>query len=113
MGTSEIFLIALTIILAVPYALWRLARTDHWAPLVVVQIIGGILLGPGVLGAQFPAAYAFVFNPQVIATLNGIAWWAVMLFVFVAGLELDLDEVWAHRGETVTTAALALVVPLL
>ena len=112
MGTSEIFLIALTIILAVPYAVWRLLRTDHWAPLVVVQIIGGILLGPGVLGAQFPAAYAFVFNPQVIAALNGIAWWAVMLFVFVAGLELDLDEVWAHRGETITTAALALVVPL-
>lgn len=113
MGTSEIFLIALTIILAIPYAVWRLLRTDHWAPLVVVQIIGGILLGPGVLGAQFPAAYAFVFNPQVIGALNGIAWWAVMLFVFVAGLELDLGEAWDHRGETLTTSALALIVPLL
>ena len=51
MSTSEIFLIALTIILAVPYAFWRLLRTDHYAPLVVVQIVGGIILGPGVLGA--------------------------------------------------------------
>ena len=112
MGTSELFLIALTIILAVPYAVWRLARTDRFAPLVVVQIIGGILLGPGVLGAVFPGAYQLVFNPPVIAALNGIAWWSVMLFVFAAGLELDLGQAWANRGETVITAACALLVPL-
>ncbi|WP_353229884.1 cation:proton antiporter [Novosphingobium sp.] len=112
MGTSEIFLIALTVILALPYAVWRLLRTDRWAPLVVVQIIGGILLGPGVLGAAYPGAYAFVFNPQVIGALNGIAWWAVMLFVFAAGLELDLGHAWANRGETLVTAGSALLVPL-
>ncbi|MCH7628295.1 MAG: cation:proton antiporter [Proteobacteria bacterium] len=113
MGTTEIFLIALTIILAAPYAAWRLLGTDRWAPLVVVQILGGILLGPGVLGAAYPAYYAFVFNPQVIGALNGIAWWAVMMFVFVAGLELDLADAWAHRGETLVTATCALVAPLL
>ena len=112
LGTSELFLIALTIILAVPYAVWRLARTDRFAPLVVVQIIGGILLGPGVLGAAFPGAYGAVFNPPVIAALNGIAWWSVMLFVFAAGLELDLGQVWENRGETVLTAMCALLVPL-
>lgn len=113
MGTTEIFLIALTIILAVPYLAWRLLRTDYWAPLVVVQIIGGILLGPGVLGAAFPDYYAFVFNPQVIGSLNGIAWWAVMMFVFVAGLELDISDAWANRRETAITAAGALITPLL
>ena len=112
MGTSEIFLIALTIILTVPWAAWRLLRTDSWAPLVVVQILGGILLGPGVLGAAFPGYYAFVFNPQVVGALNGIAWWAVMMFVFVAGLELDLSDAWRNRGETAITAACALLTPL-
>jgi len=29
MGTSEIFLIALTIIMAVSYAVWRLAKLGH------------------------------------------------------------------------------------
>src|SRR3546814_5281955 len=43
MTTSEIFLIALLIIFAVPWLFWRLLRTDYWAPLVVVQIVGGIL----------------------------------------------------------------------
>lgn len=113
MTTTEIFLIAMLIIFTVPYALWRLGRTEHFAPLVVVQIITGILLGPGVLGAALPEYYAFVFNPAVIQSLNGIAWWAVMMFVWIAGIELDLGQAWAHRRESGITAGLALGVPLL
>jgi Kef-type K+ transport system membrane component KefB len=112
MGTTEIFLIALTVILAVPYAVWRVLGTDSFAPLVVVQIIGGILLGPGVAGAAYPEIYAFVFNPQVMTALNGVAWWAVMMFVFVAGLELDIGDAWANRRETGITAGAALLTPL-
>ncbi len=112
MNTSEVFLIAILIIFTLPYLVWRLGQTDHYAPLVVVQIIGGILLGPGVLGAVLPSAYHFVFNPQVITALNGIAWWAVMMFVWVAGIELDISEAWARRRETGITAGLALAVPL-
>ena len=113
MNITEVYLIALTIIFAVPWAVWRIFRTDYWAPLVVVQIVGGILLGPGVLGALFPEYYAFVFRPEVIGALNGVAWWAVMLFVFVAGIELDLTAAWRHRRETGLTAGLALGAPLL
>jgi Kef-type K+ transport system membrane component KefB len=113
MNLTEIYLIALTIIFAVPWLVWRVFRTDYWAPLVVVQIVGGILLGPGVLGAVFPDYCAFVFKPDVITALNGVAWWAVMLFVFVAGIELDLSRTWKHRGETGLTAGLAIGVPLI
>jgi Kef-type K+ transport system membrane component KefB len=113
MNLTEIYLIALTIIFAVPWAVWRIARTDYWAPLVVVQIVGGILLGPGVLGAAFPDYYTFVFRPDVITALNGVAWWAVMLFVWIAGIELDLSQAWKHRRETGLTAGLALGAPLL
>jgi Kef-type K+ transport system membrane component KefB len=110
--TTEIFLIAMLLIFVIPYLVWRLGRTDYYAPLVVVQIICGILLGPGVLGALFPDYYSFVFSPQVIGSLNGIAWWAVMIFVWIAGVELDIGEAWARRRETGITAGLALFVPL-
>jgi hypothetical protein len=69
--TTEVFLIAMGIIFTVPYLIWRLLRIDYYAPLVVVQILTGILLGPGILGRFFPA---YVFRPGVIAPLNGIAW---------------------------------------
>lgn len=113
MNTTEIYLIALLIIFALPYLVWRLGRTEYFAPLVVVQIITGILLGPGILGAAFPDYYAFVFSQPVVQSLNGIAWWAVMCFVWLAGIELDLGSAWRHRRETAVTAGLALGVPLL
>jgi len=113
MNTTEIFLIAMAIIFTIPYLIWRLGKTDYYAPLVVVQIITGILLGPGILGRAFPEYYQFVFNPTVIQSLNGIAWWAVMLFVMIAGIELDLRKAWAHRRESGITAGLALGMPLL
>ena len=113
MNTTEIFLIAMTIIFTLPWLIWRLGRTDYYAPLVVVQIITGILLGPGILGKVFPDYYQFVFNPAVVQSLNGIAWWAVMLFVMIAGIELDFRKAWAHRRESGITAGLALGTPLL
>lgn len=113
MSTTEVFLLALLVIFALPYLVWRGGRTDYYAPLVVVQIVTGILLGPGILGHLCPRYYHFVFTPAVVQSLNGIAWWAVMLFVFIAGVELDLKQVWQHRRESALTAGLALGVPLL
>lgn len=113
MGTTEIFLIAMLVIFTLPYLIWRLGNTDYYAPLVVVQIITGVLLGPGILGRAYPEYYEFVFNPEVMLAMNGIAWWAVMLFVMIAGIELDLKKAWEHRRESVITASLALGTPLL
>ena len=113
MTTTEIYLIAMAIIFTVPYLIWRLGKTDYYAPLVVVQIIAGILLGPGILGKIYPDYYAFVFSAPVVQSLNGVAWWGVMIFVWIAGIELDLKKAWAYRRESSITAGLALVVPLL
>jgi Kef-type K+ transport system membrane component KefB len=113
MSTTEIFLLAMILIFSIPYLVWRVAKTDYYAPLVVVQIIAGILLGPGVLGAAFPNYYTFIFSAPVIQSLNGIAWWAVMIFVMIAGIELDLVKAWEHRRESTITAGMALGTPLL
>lgn len=112
MSTLETLLLALCLILALPYLLWRLGRMDYYAPLVVVQIVCGIVLGPGLLGAAFPAYYRFLFNPEVVGALNGIASWAVLLFVWLAGLELDLGMAWRARRESLVTAGFALGVPM-
>ncbi|MEY9706395.1 cation:proton antiporter [Bradyrhizobium diazoefficiens] len=112
MSTTELFLVAMLIIFTVPYLLWRLGQTDYYAPLVVIQIIAGILLGPGILGSAFPDYYHSIFTPQVIGAMNGIAWWAVMIFVCIAGIELDLKQAWERRWETGITAAFALATPL-
>jgi Kef-type K+ transport system membrane component KefB len=112
MTTTEIFLFTLVLIFAVPYLVWRLARTDAWAPLVVVQIFAGIALGPGVLGQWWPEAWRAVFTPAVMQSINGLAWWAVMLFVWLAGVELDLRAAWRQRRDSGVTAGLAMAAPM-
>ncbi|MFM8509809.1 MAG: cation:proton antiporter, partial [Betaproteobacteria bacterium] len=110
--TVELFLIAMAVIFTVPFLIWRFGRTDYWAPMVVVQIVTGVVLGPGLLGQWWPEGYRTIFTPAVIQALNGLAWWAVMLFVFLAGLELDLKKAWDQRRSTLISAGLALGVPL-
>jgi len=113
LSPTELLLIALLVIYVLPWLFWRLLKTDHYAPLVVVQIGFGIVLGPGILGNALPELHAGIFTPVVMSGLGGIAIWAVMLFVFLAGIELDLKAAWHERRDTLTTAGLALLVPLI
>jgi Kef-type K+ transport system membrane component KefB len=110
---SELLLLALLIIFALPYALWRIFRTDYFAPLVVVQIGLGVLLGPGVMGQFFPQLYQTIFTANTITGLNAMAMWSVMIFVCLAGMELDLKLAWTSRRESLLTAGLALLAPFL
>ncbi|MBE0549122.1 MAG: hypothetical protein IH627_16030 [Rubrivivax sp.] len=63
-------------------------------------------------GAAAPEYYAFVLAPAVITALDGMAWWAVMIFVWIAGIELDLSQAWRYRRESGISAGLALGVLL-
>lgn len=112
MTGAEVYLLALLIIFTVPYLIWRLAKTDHYAPLVVVQIVLGIVLGPGLMGAWFPEYYRLVFQPSVTQSLNAVALWAVMIYVFLAGIELNLRSTWQDRRDSAIAAGFALVTPL-
>jgi len=112
MKIADVFLLAMGVIFTLPYLCWRVFKTDYYAPLVVVQIISGILLGPGVLGAAAPEIYHSIFLPDVVKALDGIAWWAVMVFVMSAGIELDLKLLSEQRRDAALTAVFALVVPL-
>jgi Kef-type K+ transport system membrane component KefB len=110
---TELLLLGLLIIFALPWLFWRLLRTDYFMPLVVVQIGFGVLLGPGVFGALSPALQASIFTSNTLAGINAIAMWAVMLFVCLAGIELDLKAAWQQRVDTLSTATLALICPLI
>lgn len=70
-------------------------------PAVLGEIIAGILLGPAVLGHLSPATEAFLFprqGPNALA-LDALTTVAVVLFLLVAGLEVDLSRVW-KQGKT-------------
>lgn len=92
------FLLALGALLITARILGEVAERAR-LPSVVGEIIAGILLGPTLLGRISPVLQANLFpddGPGAIA-LKGFSTVAVVMFLLVAGLEIDLSTVW-RRG---------------
>lgn len=110
---TEIYLFVLLGIFLIPYLVWRFARTDSYAPLAVIQIVVGVIFGPGIFGYLFPNAYNTLFTVDTVKMLSGVATLAVVLFVFTAGLEVNLKEAWKEKTDSLTTSFFALITPLI
>lgn len=110
---TEVFLLSMAVIFSLPYLAWKFFKTDNYAPLVVIQIVSGIILGPAITGKAFPDFYNLVFTKDNIQVLSGLAWWGVMLFVWTAGIELDLKSAINKKKDTGITALFALGIPLI
>src|SRR5688572_29734165 len=81
-------LLAVAAVVAIGRLLGRLFR--HFGqPPVIGEVIGGILLGPSLLGLISPAAYQFLLPPSVAPFLGVIAQLGVLIYMFLIGLELN------------------------
>src|SRR5688572_28445930 len=77
-------------------------------PMVVGEILAGVLLGPTVLGRFAPAAMEFLFPAKgnLPIVLSGLTTLSIALFLLVAGLEIELSTIW-RQGRTALGVALA------
>lgn len=80
-------------------------------PAVMGEIIGGILLGPSFLGLFFPRAAAFLLPPAIAPQLNIIAQTGIIFYMFLVGLEVDLNEMKTHARSTVIISSVSIIVP--
>ena len=81
-------LVAVALIVVVAQLLGELLQ--HWGqPRVIGEILGGIALGPSLLGAVAPGLEAQLFSPAVISQLNLLGQLGLALFMFLIGLELN------------------------
>ncbi|MBF0096182.1 MAG: cation:proton antiporter [Magnetococcales bacterium] len=92
MSTIALFFVHSLLLVCLPYLLWRLLKLRNWVPLVVVQILVGIMLGPAVLGRIAPAFWPSLFTAESLTTLSGISWLAGVMFAFLTGLHLQPAE---------------------
>ncbi|KAI8323590.1 hypothetical protein GQ54DRAFT_257908, partial [Martensiomyces pterosporus] len=78
-------------------------------PTVISEIVGGIILGPTVLG-RWKAFNTNVFPPASLVNLNLVANFGLVLFLFMVGLELDPRVLKRnlHRSIAISTAGMAL-----
>src|SRR5207247_9410495 len=58
-------------------------------PQVMGEVIGGILLGPSLLGWAAPGVSAALFPPAALPYLRGLSEYGIVFFMFLVALELD------------------------
>jgi len=82
-------------------------------PAVVGEILAGIVLGPTILGMISPDSFTYLFqsNPSANLALDGIVQMAVILLLFIAGLEVELHLVWAQGKSAINISLMGLMVP--
>src|SRR5262249_30349892 len=80
-------------------------------PAVIGEMIAGILLGPSCLGMLSPGAQAFVFPVASLGTLQLLSQIGVILFMFVVGIELDVQHLRQKAHAAVLVSHASIIVP--
>jgi len=107
-AVSVILQLAVIIVAArIAGALFRVFRQ----PPVVGEMFAGILLGPSVAGHFFPVQHAWLFAEASRPSLNLIAQFGIVLFMFVVGTHIELDVFRRHSREIASIASASIAVP--
>ena len=103
-------LLALTVIMITARVVGAIfARFNQ--PAVIGEVVGGILLGPSLLGRLSPELMAALLPADAAPFLNVIAQLGVILYMFLVGLELDLGVMTTRVSTTMVISQASIIVP--
>ena len=100
---------AIIVLLACRVAGWIAERLGQ--PSVVGMMIAGVLLGPSLLGALWPAEQLWLFPTSTRDALKFLAELGVGGYLFCIGLDFDLAQVRQRSRLTLAVAAAGVLVP--
>jgi Kef-type K+ transport system membrane component KefB len=105
-------LIALTLLVVVAHALGHLFATMRQPP-VIGEILGGVLLGPTVLGSVDADAAAWLYPSSGVtaAVLGAIYYLGLLLLMFLAGSEVRVQAGPAERRTVLAVTTSGLLLP--
>ena len=96
LATNEVlqFLLILTILLGVARLMGELFK-KMGLPAIIGELLGGIILGPSFIGSIFPGFFQalFIDPKQPAVAFDGLSKLSVMLLLFIAGMEVKLDNI--------------------
>jgi Kef-type K+ transport system membrane component KefB len=82
-------------------------------PAVIGEMIAGILLGPSLMGWCCPEFFHFVFPASSLGTLRLLSQIGVCLFMFVVGMELDINLLKNQARTAVLVSQVSILLPYL
>jgi Kef-type K+ transport system membrane component KefB len=98
-----------TIIVAARLLGWICTKIGQ--PTVIGEIVAGIVLGPSLLGAYFPEFSATLFPVQSLGNLQFLSQIGLILFMFMVGMELDLDTLKSKAHDAVVVSHASIIIP--
>jgi Kef-type K+ transport system membrane component KefB len=112
LSTLSTVLVAVVLIVVVSKLLGRfVARFEQ--PPVIGEILGGILLGPSLLGAVLPDLQSRLFSPPVLSQLTTISQLGLILFMFLVGLEIRPEHLRGRMPLATRISLAGILLPLL
>jgi len=92
-----------------------LGRGMRWMgqPLVIAEVLAGILLGPSLLGWLAPDVLTTLFPASTMPVLKMLSQVGLILFMFLIGLELDPKLLRGRGHASVAISHTSIVVPFL
>ena len=75
------------------------------------EIAAGIILGPSLFGWLMPGAFAFVFPPASLSTLQLLSQIGLVLFMFIIGMEIDFSTLRTRATEAILVSHVSMVFP--
>lgn len=82
-------------------------------PMVVAEVVAGILLGPSLLGAAAPSVEAALFPPASFGALNMVSQIGLILFMCLIGLKLDPSFLRGRVRSAVAISHASIVLPFM
>lgn len=112
--TNTLFhlLVALAVIIVTARSMGHLFKLID-QPLVIGELVGGLLLGPSFLGSLAPNLSFALLPPEIAPFLSVHAQLGVILYMFLVGLELDLRVLRRQGQATVAISHASIIVPFL
>ena len=80
-------------------------------PTVIGEVAAGIILGPSVVGLFFPALSAFIFPANSLGTLQLLSQLGLILFMFVVGMEVNLNSLKNKAGNAIVISHASIIIP--
>lgn len=80
---------------------------------VVGEIIGGILIGPSVLGRISPRFSQALFPTASLNSLETLSTIGLILFLFLIGIELDYGQLYRQRKTAIVSSGMSILFPFI
>ncbi len=80
-------------------------------PMVIGEIVAGILLGPSILGLVSPTFFEFLFPKDSLRSLQYLSQIGLTFFMFSIGMELDISKIKKKTREAVIISHVSILFP--